>query len=486
MLRSAPAVLLALVVSGGLHPRLATAAGPYDDLLSVVPPQANCLVLVDVKAAFDSRLAQAENWGADSASRYKSGVGFLPPGTTRLVSAAQINLSAMTRDSQVGLVTGGLPPSMKGLAEREGGVTTDLAERTVCLSPRNAYFAVVKPAVVAAVYPADRQATARWLRHAAAATEPALGPYLKAAAAAAGKHTVTVAVDLADSIDPLLFKMSLAASPVMVRHKGLNPDLLARQVAAVRGLTFTADIGDAVAGAVRFDFAYDPSPYKGILRDLFLELLAEQGAIIPGIEKWEATFAGNAMTLAGPLSGADLRPVLSLFAFPAAGEETPAPAADKVSVAATRQYLRAVEAVLDDLRKVKDDKGYEKTATWHEKAAAQIEQLNRRGVDPAAVTAAEAAATRVRAIAGSLRGVPIDADALGKTAYAYGGRVGGPFAAWNPFASTIVQTNLPEVQAKIAKVVEDDKQRRAELWAQIDQAISAARNALREKYKEKF
>lgn len=482
MLWSAPAVLVALVAAP-----LAKAAGPYDGLLVAVPPQVNCLVLVDVQKAFASPLAQSERWASDISARFRSGIGFVPPDAGRLVISSQVNLSTMTRDSQVGLVTAQQPPSMRALAEREGGVASDLLGQTVCLSPRNVYFASPASGTLAAVYPADRQVTARWLRHATTAKTATLAPYLQAAADAAGKHTVTVAVDMTNAVDPVILRMSLANSPIFVRHKNVDMAGLSRQVAAIQGLTFTADVTDKVAGAVRLDFAFDPSPFRGVLRDLFLELLADQGAVIPAVEAWEEKYEGNSLTLSGPLSGPDLKRVLSLFAFPGATpEEHPGAAADRVSVAATRQYLGAVEAILADVRRTREDRGYEKTATWHEKAAAQIEQLNRRAVDPAAVGAAEAAATRLQAIAASLRGLPVDVENLQRQQYAYSFRAGGLFWGWSPFAPSFVQTNVPEIQKQIAKTVEADKEKRAGLWAQIDSGMATARKELGEKYKEKF
>jgi hypothetical protein len=38
------------------------AVGPYDDLLPYVPPHCNTLVLLNVKAAYDSPLAKSEKW----------------------------------------------------------------------------------------------------------------------------------------------------------------------------------------------------------------------------------------------------------------------------------------------------------------------------------------------------------------------------------------------------------------------------------------
>ena len=87
------------------------------------------------------------------------------------------------------------------------------------------------------------------------------------------------------------------------------------------------------------------------------------------------------------------------------------------SVAMTKRYLTAVDAILTDIKSTRDSKNYNKTATWHEKAAAQIEQFSKQGVDPAAVDAAFEAAKRLRAIGSSLRGLPIDLDALANQQY---------------------------------------------------------------------
>lgn len=488
MSRFVPVVLAALLVAP-----LCEAAGPFDDLLPAVPPQANTLVLVDIRAALKSPLAKAEDWTGDITKRYRSGVGVVPPAAEAYVVASQVNLSTMTRDYQVGLVRVPVLPTVRGLAEKDGGAVTDIGGQAVALSPRDVYFATPRAQLVAAVYPADRQATARWLRHVGTTKSADLAPYLKQAAADAPGRAVTVAVDLSEAVDPVLLRLGLAASPIVVKYKGLNVDGLARLVASAKGLTFAAEVTDGVAGRLRVDFGYDPSPYKRVLKDLLLELLNDQGASLRSVEGWEAGFDGNAMTLAGPMTTADLRRVMSLFAFPTAGgDEPPAEKGGAVSVAATQRYLAAVEAVLADIRGTKDSPDYGKTATWHEKAAAQLDHLSRQGVDPAATAAADAAANRLRAIAGSLRGVPIDTDALNAKSYVYAQRLPayGWGGWWNwrayAFAPTAVQTNLPEIRGQIAKVVADDQKRRLELWGEVDSAMSAARNQLMEKYKAKF
>src|SRR5262245_4058251 len=168
-------------------------------MLKLVPPGANTLALVNVKAAHASALGKAEDWTDDLRKRYRSGLGAIPPNTELLVIAAEVNLTAMTRDHQLALVRLGNIADVPALVNREGGTRDEFADQVVVLSPRNVYFVPLPRYLLGAVFPADRQAAARWVRHTRAATESGLAPYLRQAADAAGDATLVVAVDLADS-----------------------------------------------------------------------------------------------------------------------------------------------------------------------------------------------------------------------------------------------------------------------------------------------
>jgi hypothetical protein len=472
--------------------RCGSAAGPFDELLRYVPPETNTLVLVDVQTAYAAPLAKAEKWAAEYYSRYKSGVGFLPPDGRAVVIASRVNLTSMARDHQIGLVRVTGFPTTQFLVDREGGTADRILDRGVVLSPRDVYITTLDGPTVATVYPADRQATARWLRHATAAKAADLSPYLKGVAAAAGENAVTVGVDLTDSVDPTLLKIGLAASPVVVRHKVEDVGRLARFVASARGLTFSARITDAITATVRVDFQYETLAHRKVLKDLFLELLGDQGVAIGGMEAWGAKFGDTSMTLTGPLTTAELRRVMSLFAFPGAGGDRSKAAGSEVTAGATRRYWAAVDTILADLGRKKDSPDFNKTATWQEKAAAQITQLNRMGVDPIAVEAADQAARRVRAIAVTLRGLPVDLDAIGRKAYYYSTPNYGVGFSWWGLRPTLyvgpghVTTNYAQVRADQAQAVAASEKKRITLAGQIDEIMSDARQKLNAKYKGGF
>jgi hypothetical protein len=467
-------------------------AGPYDDLLKSVPPDANTLVLVNVKAAYASPLAKSEKWSEDYFKRYRAGIGFVPPDAEAVVVASEVNLSSMTRDHQIALVKVRNLPNMRDLAARSGGTTDRIADQVAALSPQDVYFVGLPSSVLGGVYPANRQASARWLRYALTTKSANLSPFLKRTSEQAGDDTIIVGVDLTDCADPTLLKLALPFSPAVVRQKNVNVELVSKFIASAEGMTVRIKIGEGITASVRVDFGMEVAQYKMIARELFLELLDYQGVGVAGIGAWETTYGEKSMTLSGSLRDVDMKRVLSLFAFPGpAAEDDPKVKPGEATVAATKRYLAACDAVLEDLRKAKDTADYLKSATWNEKAADQLDTLDRRAVDLVAVQAARDASKRLRALAGSLRGVPIDLEALASSAYAYGtSNVGWGRGWWGVRPVWVgggsVTTNLPKVWAEQEKVIADDRKRRTEVWIQIDTIFSDARKKLEEKHKTRF
>ncbi len=472
----------------------ARAASPYDDMLKNVAPNTNTLVLIDVKGAFNSTVAKAEQWVEKRRQNSGGGLGFIPWDAEAVVIAAEVNFNALTRDFQVGMVkvSSGLP-SMQELAAREAGTIDEIAGRFAVLSPRDVYFTNLPGSQLVALYPADRQYTARYLKAVQAKKTGELTPYLRKAADAAGSDTLTIALDLEDVVDRTLLRLSLPASPSVAKAKTVDIPRLAQFLAGIKGMTFSARVTDGITGRVTVQFTNDPSLFRRALPDLFRELLEGQGIAIPGFDNWETKFTDTTMTMSGPLSTADVKRIISLFAFPnPAGEPDQSVKGNEPSAPMTRRYLTAVDAVMTDIRGLRKTTNYNKTATWHDKAAAQIEQLSRQRVDPIASDAAIQVARRLRAIGDSLRGVPIDAKALQSQQYYYSrpqvGMVPGGFWGWRPFVfgPNQVDTNIPQIQAQVAKVVADDEKRRIEAWSDIDRILQAARARLAEKYKTDF
>jgi hypothetical protein len=68
------------------------------------------------------------------------------------------------------------------------------------------------------------------------------------------------------------------------------------------------------------------------------------------------------------------------------------------------------------------------------------------------------------------------------------GVVPGGWWGWQPiiFGPSHVETNVPEIQAKMQKVIADDKKRRLETWSKIESILIDSRRQLSAKYKIDF
>ena len=91
-----------------------------------------------------------------------------------------------------------------------------------------------------------------------------------------------------------------------------------------------------------------------------------------------------------------------------------------VDRAISQRYYKAVNQLVDELKKQnKRATDYAKTALWHETSARKIEQLSILYVDKEILAYGADVAVRLRAIANSLRGVPIRVNELAAQKYLY-------------------------------------------------------------------
>jgi len=485
------------------------AANPYEDLLRDVPFETNVLVLLNPQRAYASALAKQQDWTKQFRDRHRAGVTLLPPDARQAVIATDVNFNNLTRDFQVALANVRQTSPLQELQRREGGAISEIAGRFVLLSPRDAYITPLNVSTLATVYPANRQALARWLRYVTGNRtnlQAALTPVLrKAADEWADRAEVVVALDLSDAIDPGVVRDGINQS-LALSGKNVNRDTLARVLASANGLVFAATIGSSINCTIRVDFNLDPQPFRESVQALFLENLDTHGLQIPGISQWNAVFNGTSMTLTGAMTTQDLQRVIGLFHFPSTQEGEPpvgTPATPQgVDVAAvspdqTRRFLTAVDNILQGVKPPKEAQTlqqaneYTKYALATEQASQQIDQLSRANVDPVAVEAARDSAKRLKGIAGSLRGVPVDLNVINAGSFY---NVSGGFPGWLgwgrgsvPFiAGRSTGTNLPQVNERMLRVIADDQKRRDEMMSQIQSTMNEARMKLAEKFGGKW
>jgi hypothetical protein len=464
--------LLVMALLGG--PRSLALAGPFDDAIQTVPPSANVIALVNVKGLIDSPVGKKAGWAGRLEERARSGIGLVPPNTERLLVAGQLNLAGGAWTWKAAVLEGAGLPTIGDVVPSAKADADELDGYPVALSPRGVYFVGLKPGERLAVFqPTNRQALGRWTAHLAGGEKPA--KYIADAVKATAANQVVIALDLTHAIDPVAAR-EIAAALFSVVDKGVDPAAFGKFLSRARGVTFTARATDTgLRGSLRLDFSDNPLKFEKLLRAAVVETLAGAGAELPDIAKWQTSFGEYSFTMSGSLAPESLEQVLGTFSFPQVGEPK-GPAAP--SGPATRRYIDSVRGISEDVRKLAQTSKPEKTVLWHETGAKKIEHLDPRGVDPEAMKYGLEVAGRLKAIAGSLRGVPIDLDRLARSMYAI--EVVRPFGWW--WGGTDFQTNVPEVRNQMAKVIADDQKNRQQLWTQIESSYSAVRQKLAAKY----
>ena len=270
----------------------------------------------------------------------------------------------------------------------------------------------------------------------------------------------------------------------------------------LRGIRFTAQIGEAIHARLALDFAEPPSEKDAPhLRTLFLTVLSDLQAELDELADAEITIEGRSLVFSTELSGPTLRRVMSLLISPAP-EALPSEGAITDRTERTRleptedqtaRYFAAVTEIIDDLQRVnRKAQDYLRTATWHDNFAKRIDQLAIVGVDQRVVEFGAEIASRLRALAASLRGVAVEVDTQ-RRSITYDMQVQPGWAAWNVWGgygyrpgSWKVSSNLQQVREHVAKAVAEGAKEREQIWAFITDRRQAMTRELRERFGPDF
>jgi hypothetical protein len=493
--RSTLALLAGLLVLGP-----ARAADTFAELLKQVPPQANAVLFLDVKAAYESPLAVREKWGQQQDTQYLGGVSRFPRAANKLVAASQLSPGNLENAWEVSLLQVPKEVTASQIARAEAGSLDSLASMDVVLLPRNGYAAILEPGTVGVQRPANRQEMARWLRLVRSPSRAPVSPYLERAAALAGRQTPAVlAIDLTDVFDPDGVRRRLAANPLL-REQKADLDRLTRLIAGMRGLTLLIRIEDALSGELRLDFAESPMALAGLAVPLIGRALDSMGAHIENLRNWKSEVRDNAIVLRGPLSRPEVRLLLSPLLHPATAVQTQPPAAGPPPAGAPAQYdprlvaslryFHSVKKLLDDLYNYKA-KSFAALSTWHNKTAKAIDELPVLNVDEELLKYGRAVSVTLRQMATFTRGVG-DRNAIVEsqtqevlatvpTATFYGPWGGG----WT-YGNLTNVNNYGAVYGMMATNKAAEGQVRSQTWTNINEATAQVRQKMSQKYNVEF
>ena len=245
--------------------------------------------------------------------------------------------------------------SSESIAKRENGVVQTIGDWNIVLSPRRGYIAVPARGIVGVSSTMPRQDFVRWVRAARNPDKPAIAPYLQDAVAAHKNAHILIATDLDNLFDPTLLRQALQRTGEVSNESELNS--LVNVLSGARGLTFTAQIGDATKAELRIDFAVPMADFVTPLKRVWPKALEAADFEVPEFKSADVKADGKSVVLTATVGDTSLRRILSLIRSPgdavgskdeaANGLRTPKEGA---TLAASLRYYKAVNSALDDLR----------------------------------------------------------------------------------------------------------------------------------------
>jgi hypothetical protein len=484
-------VLLAVVTP------VAAAADPID-LVKYIPTSVNTLCVVNVGQILSSPRAVKGKWSQIDHTEYLAGAVPVNPNVDRILAATEFSPSHPGRVGTVGVLTTKRPVDLAKMAAGVGGEVTTVGGEPAVTGPMGTTFIKIGDQLVGAVTTEHKPDVARFAKAAKAATVSVQSAYLNAAVNNDGLRShILIAVDVDDMIGPKDAENAVALTDLAKQDQAAAAAVQAF-VAGMKGVRIAASVvDDGIAVVVRLDSATDLKVHPDWVKAFVMATLNRVGIGLEDISAAVAKTGEKNVTLSFRLTDPELAFLMSLILPPAAamgGHETIAVAPKGVTVEATRKYFKAVNQVVDDIKKKNQKaKDYTETAVWHDAAATKIETTSPLGVDPIALEYGRGTAAYLHTLADSLRGVPVQEQVLLSKTYYYVEM--GPSFRYVPFRgvgfdlwnrSTNTSTNLPEMQAKYVEAVKQDQEHRAKVWEKIDAERPAVRLKLNEKYKGEF
>ena len=364
----------------------ASARASFKSLAERVPASANAVVAINAAKVLQSPYAKTE-WAASTAAEaWAKQPMMVPPGAQRVLFAAEVqsNLDSLW---EMALMHMNAMPSVKAIAEAEGGSIDRVWDKDAVSSPINAYFVPLDGNVLASITPANRSAIAKWVRTPPKPEGNVTSEYIGKVLRKLGDQTdIVMAMDLEGAFGVPRIRRWLDENDIK-ELKTEQLDEAARILGTMKGIVLEIRVDQDAKGRATVDFDRDATALGESPKSIMIGVLNAAGMGIDDIEQWKFVTVGKQVTAEGKLSTPSLFRLLSVVQSPIPAATVAQPAAGKSKEPATpaeasQRYYKAICAGLDNF---KAGTSSSETATWARALAKRIEQLPILNVDPALV-----------------------------------------------------------------------------------------------------
>jgi hypothetical protein len=428
----------------------------------------------------------------------------VPPGATRFILAAELDLEFMSPIWEAAVMDLAEAPNMNLIAKAYRGEPDTVENLSAVVLPQDAYVLKLADQTLGIMSPANRQAVVRWARQQRSASASQLSPYVERAAGYSDRAgtEIIMALDLDGMISPQRVSSYLQSLNWLENSK-VDVPKLNQLLASVEGIRIGVRLGNPPNGRITVDFRQTPALSAASAKRLFLEYLSNKGMLIEDFQKWQPEVQGNTISLAGNMSTAGVRKLLSVLEMPApsaGGHASPASASGSDSsaqAARTKTYFNSVTGMFDDLKQDMEDlKTLSQTSLFYDKYARRIERLPMLDVDPEMLDYGAYVAAQLRQASGAVRTMGIRSgvrtreitSADTSSDYYYGGYGYGRYGYYGGAAGMQNEMKAVEQQRGIVRAQERGTMAVSvhQIRAEVIAATSDIRRKMTEKYRVEF
>jgi hypothetical protein len=463
----------------------------FPEMIRRVPNDANVIMYMDVERLLASPMGIKEDWKGKHSADYSSRPLSVPPAVTKFIRAACLNIEGGQTDWQVAVLEAKSVPALETIAKNEKGNLDTVAGTKAVWSPRGAYAIKLTNNSVGLMFPANRQYLARWIKNKPGDSSA----YLVNASRdmTSNGPQLVMALDLEHLVQPDAIRERLKTVEELKTAK-VKLDDVAKTLATIRGIKFAVTVKDKATGRITADFDADASVLKDVGKLLLLRALENHGLSMEDAEAWTPSVDKKSFMLEGELSRSGMMRLSALLEFPSLPLDESGRDADKSDAGdpklyATQNHFKSVTSLLEDLKeKRKDIQNPGHAAGWWETYALRIDRLPTLNVDEEMLSYSSTIAELLRSGAQEGRGAGIrtgvrqaNQASAGYGGYGYGYGYG---YAGNRYAGA------RQAQADRNAIVSQETGQAAmtasDIRKQIQDATTAIRRAMTEKYKVQF
>ena len=333
----------------------------------------------------------------------------VPPQSEGFILAAQIDYQFLEPLWQAAAVKLRSRISLDEIAKRRSGTRDALEGLNAVELPNDTYVVQLDRQTLAAMGPANRQMTLKWVREVKAGAK--VSSYLEQAAGYSDEagSEVILALDMEGAFAPAAIAEYLDSKQKLLEKADLQE--ITRLLASVRGVRLGIRIGDKAFAKLAVDVESDVTLPPELCRTLLLEIMADAGLKIDEVDDWKPACKGKEFSLSGELSESGLRRIFSLVNSPLpteqGEEETPdnTPKDKKTQMAeASKQQFDSITKMFTDLKQDwRDIKSISSAKIYFDRYARRIEKMPVLNIDPDMLKYRDFVAAQLRAAAESNR-----------------------------------------------------------------------------------